>query len=245
MSEFWYTPTTMRQINGNGYQAFKMFGPVYFFWLILLALACVIGKIFFPNMSKEKKHKVYVILTVIMLIDEIAKYVMTILTDQFEWQLLPFHLCSINIFVCLWHTLKPTETSKEVLYSICIPAALVALLSPNWICLPLWNFMHIHSALMHVLLILYPFLILAEGYRPNPKNIGKVLLFLVCAAGVAFLINSVLGTNFFFLSGHNNNPALMLISNIFGKFYLVGLVVLVLIVLFLMYLPWFFVKKRA
>ena len=243
MSEFWYTPATMREVNGNSYQAFRMFGPVYCFWLVLLLAACIIGKIFFPKMSEAKRHKVYVVLTVLMLIDEIAKYVMTILTNQFEWQLLPFHLCSINIFVCLWHTLKPTETSKEVLYSICIPAALVALLSPNWICLPLWNFMHIHSALMHVLLILYPVLILVEGYRPKPKNIPKVMLFLVCAAGVAFLINKALGTNFFFLSGHNNNPALMLISSIFGKFYLVGLIVLVLVVLILMYLPWFFVKK--
>ena len=105
--------------------------------------------------------------------------------------------------------------------------------------------MHIHSALMHVLLILYPWLILCEGYRPNPKNILKVLGFLVCAAGVAFVVNSLVKTNFFFLRGHNNNPALILISNIFGKFYLVGLVALVLVVLFLMYLPWLFKRKTA
>ena len=245
MDEFWYTPATMREIKGNGYQAFKMFGPTYCFWLILLVLLCVLGKIFFPKMSQEKRHKVYVILTWLMLIDEVAKYVMTLLTHQFEWQLLPFHLCSINIFVCLWHTLHPTETAKEALYSICIPAALVALLSPNWICLPLFNFMHIHSALMHVLLILYPWLILCEGYRPNPKNILKVLAYLLCATGVAFVVNSLVDTNFFFLRGHNNNPALILISNIFGKFYLVGLIALVLVVLFLMYLPWLFRRKAA
>ena len=84
------------------------------------------------------------------------------------------------------------------MYALCLPGALIAMLSPSWQRLLVWNLMHLHSYSVHVLLILYPVLLLAGGFRPQMQNIRKVLEFLVCTATPIFFLNRLIGTNFFF-----------------------------------------------
>ena len=132
MSEFWYTSQTMRALKGETYRSFELLSPTHLFWLAMTLLAVIWAFTWFRKQDEKTKTKAYRILTALLLADEIFKYVVTLATGQFEWQFLPFHLCSINLFVCLWHTLRPNTTAKEILYTICIPAALIALLTPAW-----------------------------------------------------------------------------------------------------------------
>lgn len=238
MSEFWYTSQTMRALKGANYRSFELFSPTHLFWLFVLAVCIVLSLTVFKKLDDQKKRKVYVVITVLMLADEIFKYIVTLATGQFEWQFLPFHLCSVNLFVCLWHTLKPNQTAKEILYSMSIPGAAIALLTPAWMPLPLANFMHLHSATVHILLFMYPFLLLVDGFRPNIKNLPKVALFAFGVAALDLFLNKIWGTNFMFLSRTDNNPMLNLIADVCGDYYRLGLVVLVFIVWILLYLPW-------
>ena len=220
MNEFWYTSQTMRAIKGATYRSFELLSPTHLFWLGLTLLMTIWTFTWFKKQNPETKTKAFRILTVLLLADEIFKYVVTLATGQFEWQFLPFHLCSINLFVCLWNTLRPNTTAKEILYTICIPAALIALLTPAWMPLPILNFMHLHSATVHIMLLLYPLMLLAAG------------------------LNALWGTNFMFLSRTDNNPMLNLVANIFGKFYVLGMGLLVIVVLIIMYLPWVIPSKK-
>lgn len=127
MSEFWYTSQTMRAMKGETYRSFELFSPTHLFWLALLAICIVLSLTVYRKMDEKKKRKVYVVMTVLMLADEIFKYVVTLATGQFEWQFLPFHLCSVNLFVCLWHTLHPNRTAKEILYAMSLVHVLVVL----------------------------------------------------------------------------------------------------------------------
>ena len=76
------------------------------------------------------------------------------------------------------------------------------------------------------------------------RNIYKVLIFLVLAAALAAGLNALWGTNFMFLSRTDNNPMLNLVANIFGKFYVLGMGLLVVLVLIIMYLPWLIFRKK-
>ena len=79
------------------------------------------------------------------------------------------------------------------------------MLSPSWQRLPVWNLLHLLSYSIHVLLILYPVLLLAGGFRPQVHRIRWVLAFLCATATPIFFLNRMLKTNFFFLNDPQGN----------------------------------------
>ena len=105
--------------------------------------------------------------------------------------------------------------------------------------------MSLHSNSIHVLLEMYPLLLLSGGFRPNAKRLPKVFLILLCECVPIFFINKLLGTNFFFLNGTAGNPVLKLLAEIFGKdLYFLGMPFLLVVVWAVMYLPWHLIEKK-
>lgn len=173
MTSFWLTETSMKALMGENYEAFAFFDGTHLFWLALCAVTCVGGSLFYRKANERQRRRTLIVLTLLMLTDEILKYIVTISTGQFEWQFLTFHLCGVNIFVCLWYTIHPNKLAAEILYALCLPGAIVALLVPTWTEMPFGSFVHLHSFSIHVFLESYPWLLLAGGFRPNPKNLPK------------------------------------------------------------------------
>ena len=239
-SPFWYTVDTMQALHGYGYHAFELFGPVHLFWLGLCAGLCAGGFLLYRRLGPMGRRRVLAVLTVLLLADELLKDVSSLATGQFVWQFLPFHLCSINLFVCVWHTLRPGPVSAEALYALSLPGAAAALLFPSWQALPLCNVMHLHSSTAHILLILYPVLLLAGGFRPQVRRLPAVFGIFCLDVLAAAAVNALCGTNFMFLRGPYGNAALSLIERAFGPGpgYLCGLMLIVLAVWAALYAPW-------
>ena len=109
---------------------------------------------------------------------------------NFNWDYLPLHLCSINIFLIALHAWKPSRLLDNFLYFICIPAATAALLFPTWTSLPAANFMFWHSTSVHILLAAYPIMLFSGGdIRPSVRYMGKCFLLLLAMA-----VSSIVGT---------------------------------------------------
>lgn len=245
MSDFWKTPATFMLERGSGYKAFSLFGPVHLAELGVGAAFLVLCCFGFARLGKAGRRRALVLLTAVMLADEVVKYLGSICTGQWIWSYLPLHLCSINIFVCLYNTLTDRRWPKEVLYLLGLPGALIALLSPGWQAAPVWNLMHLHSVTIHLFLMLYPLLLLVDGYRPDPKYLPGVLGFLIGAAIPIYFLNKVLGTNFFFINGTDNNALASLLAGIFGADrYLLGYPLILAAVIALMYAPWLLAGRR-
>ena len=172
-SPFWYTVDTMQALHGYDYHAFELFGPVHLFWLGLCAFLCAGGSVLFRRLGPAGRQRVLRVLTLLLLADELLKDGSSLATGQFLWAFLPFHLCSINLFVCVWYALRPHPLAAEVLYARCLPGAAAALLFPSWQALPLWNVMHLHSSTVHTMLVLFPVLLLAGGLRPHVRRLPK------------------------------------------------------------------------
>ena len=245
LDTFWKTAQTLQQELGSGYTAFSLFSPIHLGWLALCAAACVGLGLLYRRAAPETRRRLLIGLTAYMLLDELAKYAVTLATGQWSWNFLPLHLCSINIFVCLYHTLRPGDRSREILYALCLPGALLAMLSPSWQSLPVWNFMHLHSATIHIALFLYPVLLLAGGFRPDPRRIPFVLLFLAAVSVPVYFLNKWLGTNFLFINGWQNNALTRALAAVFTpQAYLLGFVALIALLLLVLYLPWVFASAR-
>ena len=123
------------------------------------------------------------------------------------------------------------------IYTICIPGAIAALLFPSWTSLPAGNFMHLHSSIIHIQLVMYPMVLAINGVlKPSAKGIPKCLGLLVLLGGVALVANLLLDTNFMFLMEAEPGNPLYIFGQIFGS-HLVGFPILISAVLLVMYVP--------
>ena len=244
MSTFWYTKATMNVLDPD-YICFEHFGPAHLSVTAVFIAIVAAAMIFYKKLDEKGRQKFLYIMSALLIADEIWKHTASLSTGQWEWGFLPLHLCSINIFICVINSFKRDDFTSEILYAVCLPGASLALLMPIWNNLPYWNFMSIHSNSIHVLLIMYPLLLLAGGFKPNFKRLPKVFAVLLAECVPIFFLNKILGTNFFFINGTENNPVLEILASIFGReLYIVGLPPLLFVFWFFMYLPWFLLERK-
>ncbi len=244
MSEFWYTVYTMQDTYGSSYQSFSLFDGTHLFWLFLTVAICVTGALLYRKASDKTRRRVNIILAVVILLVETSRQIIIISTGQWRPETLPLHLCSVNIFVCLWFAIKPNKLAANILYSLCLPGAAVALLSPSWLALPITNFFHINSEVLHILLFLYPILLLSGGFQPDIRELPKVLVCLFGACLIIYPLNKLIGTNFMFLNGAHSNAITSVCASIFGDdYYLIGFALILAAVLVVLYLPFVILDK--
>ena len=245
MEDFWKSVQTIQAERGADYRAFSLFSATH--WAELLGAAAVIFlcAVIYYRCREVTRHQILRAVFVLMLADEFMKQTVLLYTGQWNVTYLPLHLCSINIFVCWYDAIHQSRWSKEILYALCIPGAVVAMLSPSWQRLPVWNLLHLHSYSIHVLLILYPVLLLAGGFRPQVHHIRWVLAFLCAIATPIFFLNRLLKTNFFFLNDPQGNAITAFFAHCFGdRFYLLGFLPVLAAVLLLLYLPWYRAERH-
>ena len=219
---FWDTGFTVPAGKG-----FSLFGPGHVLWLLFWIILCVLFGILYSKWSAKRQLACRRILAGLLLIDELFKVISTLITGRFQLDFLPFHLCSINIFLIFADAWRPADSLREILYAVCLPGAFFALIFPGWSYLPLWNGLCIHSFTAHILLFLYPFLLFCGGFRPKFTRFLKLLpLCLLTVAGV-YCFNQVFGTNFMFLRyAGAGNPLSLFEAALGSPGYLVGIPIL-------------------
>ena len=225
---------------------FSLFSLGHLIWLgcIAVLIAWVCGR--YRRCDENGRQKMRRGVSALLIADELLKITVLSAIGYYDASYLPLHLCSINIFVCLWYTLRPNKMAAEVLYALSIPGALVALLSPTWVELPFINLMSFHSFSVHGLLILYPMMLLTSGeHRPSIRRFRMPLTFMLVLSPILYVFNTIFDTNFMFLNGTADNIVLETIESIVTpRFYILGLVALVMVVWLLMYLPWAILDHR-
>ena len=90
----------------------------------------------------------------VMLGLEVLKDFILAVIGAFSVGYLPLHLCSLAMFVCLYYGAHPwSKNCGQILYSVCFPGAMCALLFPDWTMFPILHFQSIHSFVYHTLLM--------------------------------------------------------------------------------------------
>ena len=227
--------------EGVGFQAF---GLVHILWLLAGLLLWVAACIFYRKLSADKRKTALAVLGIYIFAQEMAKNLVLILQGEFSYGYLPFHLCGINILLIVFDTIKQSKTVRSFLYYFAIPGAALALLFPNWTNMPLWNFFHIHSFTIHILLVLYPLLLVTTGQvSTDLKSALKGVALLVAMAIPVYGLNLLWGTNFMFLMKPDSGNPLEFFEKLLGS-HLWGFPILLPLVLLVMYAPIFLLKKR-
>ena len=204
-----------------------------------ISLSCKLYK----EADGKKRAQLRGLFAVLLLADEAFKQIGLQIGGNFNWDYLPLHLCSINIFLIALHAWKPSRLLDNFLYFICIPAATAALLFPTWTSLPAANFMFWHSTSVHILLAAYPIMLFSGGdIRPSVRYMGKCFLLLLAMAVPIYCVNLLLDTNFMFLMyAPDGNPLAWFRDHV--GYHWIGFPVLLVAVFALMDVP-IMLKKR-
>ena len=222
---------------------FSLFGARHLVTLALYigfaALSCKLYK----AADEKKRAQLRGLFAVLLLADEAFKQIGLQIGGNFNWDYLPLHLCSINIFLIALYAWKPSRLLDNFLYFICIPAATAALLFPTWTSLPAANFMFWHSTSVHILLAVYPIMLFSGGdIRPSVRYMGKCFLLLLAMAVPIYCVNLLLDTNFMFLMyAPDGNPLAWFRDHV--GYHWIGFPVLLVAVFALMDVP-IMLKKR-
>ena len=237
----YFLETTETIIDGVGFSHYSL---IHIAWLVLFAGVTIANVIYYKKASPEKRSQWRKIIAALLIADELFKMAGLFIGGNYQFSYLPLHLCSINIFVIAYHSFKPNRLLDSILYTVCIPGALAALLFPSWTKLPLGNFMHIHSFTIHILLALYPIVLTCAGdIRPKVQDIPKCVGILLTAAIPITIINLLLGTNFMFLMEADTNNPLYIFKQLFGS-HLWGFPIIITAILIVMFTPWYLLDRR-
>ena len=230
----YFLDTTETIPNGLG---FAHFDKVHFIWLLFFILITVIGCIWYRRQDQAERIRIRKRLAIMLVADELFKVICLLIGGRYRASYLPLHLCSINIFLIAIHAWKPSKLLGGYLYTVGIPGAIAALLFPTWTSLPIMNFMHLHSFTVHILLAMYPIVLLTAGdIVPRVKELPKYLLLLVGMAIPIYGVNLLLDTNFMFLMSADPGNPLYIFEQLWGN-HLYGYPILIAGVLIVMYVP--------
>ena len=240
MNDFWKSYDITHAELGADFQCYPLYGKIHLIELVL-SLAFIVGMaLWYHRSTARTRRRILWGVTIALLADEAALLLGMALTGQWNWSYLPLHLCSINVFVCLYNTLTDRNWCKEELYALCIPGAALALLCPSWLDVPSWwTLINLHSISIHALLVLYPVLLVVGGYRPSVRRVPQVLAFLFGSALLIYFLNKPLETNFYFLNNPYGNVITSAFTSLLGeKYYILGFLPAIAAALCIMYLPW-------
>jgi hypothetical integral membrane protein (TIGR02206 family) len=220
---------------------FKMFGTGHIVWLILTICAAVLLSLKYRSLQENGRKKLGLVVCWIIFISEIGKdvYLLLIIGVFNLEEVLPLHLCGMAIYISLINAYRPGKITQEMLYSLCMPGALAALIFPSWTFYPMISIVSMQNFIQHALLLIYPVMLLSGGdIKPNHRNLPKCFLFLVIVSAPIYVFNKIFDTDFLFINYPAKGSPLVLFEKWFGNpGYILGILMLIIIIWMILYLP--------
>ncbi|NLO62318.1 MAG: TIGR02206 family membrane protein [Clostridiaceae bacterium] len=217
------------------------FSPTHLTWLSVSIAIIVIAVLVLKKSGNPLRQGTQRVLIILAAVLEISRWIWAAIIGHYTVvEMLPFHLCSLSIWMEMAAVFSGKQLLKDFGYCLCLPGALAALLTPDWSVYPLFSFQYLHSVTVHSLLFLIPLIwVVSDGFRPNFKNLPKCFGILMLFAAPVFVLNLILGSNYLFLREAPKDTPLELFENICGNpGYLVPLFLLVFVIWAVLYFPW-------
>ncbi len=196
---------------------FKLYDLTHLLWLSFFVMLCAVCTIVYKKLNTKNRDIMRICIAATVFALETAKNCVAFAVEDFGIGHMPFHLCGINVLLVTFCIFKRNKTVENFLYYIGIPGAMLALLTPDWTNMPCMNYFHIHSFIIHMFLVLYPFVLVASGdLKPDFKSMPKCILLLIGFAIPALILNLIFDQNFMFLMDTAGIGFLQMFKDIFG-----------------------------
>ena len=134
---------------------FKLFGMWHILCLLFCLVVTAVAIYMYRKAEDQKKRKVEKIIALSLVGWMILRAIyIAVIGENFLYEL-PFHLCSMTGILCGIHCFTKWKWLGQVLYALCLPGAILALLFPNWNAYPLIHFISLEAILFHLGIVVY------------------------------------------------------------------------------------------
>ncbi|MBR3246028.1 MAG: TIGR02206 family membrane protein [Parasporobacterium sp.] len=215
--------------EGSG---FPIYGTAHLIWLASCTVVVIALLVLYHRLSPERRRHMDIAIGIFLLACIVIREIYLLAIGFFSVYEVPLHLCSLAGFLCFFHCLKDVDWAGQVLYSLCLPGTIAALIFPDWTYYPPIHFITIEGFLFHFGVALYVVCqLISKRIQPDIRKIWKVCLFiLICVVPIYFL-NRKWGTNYWFINAAPQNTPLEWIEKVMGSSgYLIGFGILALMV---------------
>lgn len=224
---------------------FDWYGTGHWAWLITIAGACVLVGILAPRLPRRGQLLLQRGLCLCSAALICGMELFFWLTGNMGPWALPLHLCAMAPFLTVLHSFFRRDWLDQVVYSLCMPGAVAALLFPGWSNYPLCSFMGIEGFLSHGLILAYGVTALACGrLRPRLTHLWKVWVFIGVVVPPVYWFNRRFGTNYWFVNWSVPGSPLEFLARFGFPGYLIAYGALALAIMLLLDLPWMIERKK-
>lgn len=223
------------------------FSPTHFAWLAVTAIVMLLLILIYRRMNGEAKRRFVRVAMITIIVLEVIRESWAAIVGHYDFaRHMPLHLCGIMIFVEAIAVFSNRAFFKEFSYAIGLPAAAMALITPEPSGYPFWNIQYLQSIFVHALLALIPLLwICGDGFKPNIRALPKNLALLAGLAAFCFGLNFLLDSNYMFVRYAPADTPIQLFEALVGwPWYIALLLVTVFVFWVAMYLPWALAARR-
>jgi hypothetical integral membrane protein (TIGR02206 family) len=192
--------------------------------------------------SRIVKNRIRWGLVILLTAGELFFHLWYLLNDSWSLTInLPFQLCSISLYLCIFMLVTRRRISFEIAYFTSMTGAFTAMITPELFFgfphVRYFQFFMVHAAI--ILACLY--MVWMEGYTVTFSSLLKSFFSLNIIAGAVYGVNRLLGANYMFLS---HKPYSTSPIDYLGEYplYLISLELIAFLLFLLLYLPFYFLK---
>jgi hypothetical integral membrane protein (TIGR02206 family) len=210
--------------------------------LSLIACICLLLTLFRNRFTESRRKAFRYSAAALLIFNETAFHIWNMSYGTWNIQsMLPLQLCSVMVFTSAAMMVAKSYSLYEFVYFLGIGGAIQALLTPNIGIFGYPHFRFFQSYTAHGFIVISAFyMTVVEGYRPYPKSLLKVVLWVNVYFITVTIINMLIGSNYMYTAHKLETPTLL---DYLGPWplYIMSLEVLGLAVCALLYAP-FLVK---
>lgn len=230
----------MEQFFAKNYSGtpFQLFGPGHLIALAIILLINLLLILFRRHFSEKYRRIFRWSLATFLLVDEIFWHIWKVAIGEWTIQtMLPFHLCSLMVFLSIWMLVKKDYRVYEFAYFLGLGAVAQGLLTPD---AGVYGFPHyraFQAIVSHGSIVTAAvFMTAVEGFRPTWKSLPRVLVGTNLYLLFVGLVNWMIGSNYMFVAHKPETASLM---DVLGPWpwYILSIEVVAGVLFTLMYLP--------
>jgi hypothetical integral membrane protein (TIGR02206 family) len=225
--------------------AFEFLGAAHLGAMLLIVLLNLY-LIRFKNADEKTRSRVRWTMAIILWVNEIAWHAWNYAVGRWTIQeMLPLHLCSVLVWTGAIMLMTKNYHIYEFMYLMGIGGAIQALATPDLGIYGYPHFRFFQTFISHGLIVTSAiYMTVVEGFRPTWKSLWRVFVWVNVYAGIVFLINSAIGSNYLFI---NRKPPTASLLDVLPDWpiYIIFLELIGLLTVFLLYLPFALKDWRA